>query len=192
MRRRLARGSGTRIGGCRSGQLIAVWAAAGNLTARRAKYAAEGAEHERRSLSPSQMSSGAQTQEIDANLATGREVAAAGRVTPEIQKRLPRLLRSSRRSGRRSSWRLSRSARFRAASRRCSMRSLGDRCFAPTWSAARPFRAARFPGRRVIGWCWWIRPGLRGARRIAGGGICCCCEECGPRVVCRGRAAEVV
>src|SRR6476646_2196576 len=46
------------------------------------------ADRERRSFSPSQMSSGAQTQEIDANLATGREVAAAGRVAPEIQKEI--------------------------------------------------------------------------------------------------------
>jgi uncharacterized protein len=43
------------------------------------------AELERRSLSPSQMSTGAQTQEFADNLATGREVAAAGRVTPEVQ-----------------------------------------------------------------------------------------------------------
>ena len=43
------------------------------------------ADRERRNLSPSQMSAGAQTQEIDDNLATGREVAAAGRVTPELQ-----------------------------------------------------------------------------------------------------------
>ena len=46
------------------------------------------AEHERRGMSPSQMSAGAQTQEIEDNLATGREVAAAGRVTPEIQKEI--------------------------------------------------------------------------------------------------------
>src|SRR3954453_20929837 len=46
------------------------------------------ADHVRRSLSPSQMSAGAQTQEIEDNLATGREVAAAGRVTPEIQREI--------------------------------------------------------------------------------------------------------
>jgi small GTP-binding protein len=46
------------------------------------------ADHERRSLSPSQMSAGAQTQEIEDNLTKGREVAAEGRVSPEIQKEI--------------------------------------------------------------------------------------------------------
>src|SRR4051812_1855390 len=41
------------------------------------------AERERRNLSPSEMSSGAQTNEIDANLAAGREYA--DRVTPELR-----------------------------------------------------------------------------------------------------------
>src|SRR3954466_10376839 len=43
---------------------------------------------ERRSMSPSQMSAGAQSQEIEDNLAAGREVAAAGRVAPEVQKEI--------------------------------------------------------------------------------------------------------
>jgi uncharacterized protein len=43
------------------------------------------AQRERRHLSPSQMSAGAQTQEIDENLAAGRDYAAAGRVPPEVQ-----------------------------------------------------------------------------------------------------------
>src|SRR3954452_23132343 len=41
------------------------------------------ADRERRNLSPSEMSSGAQTNEIDANLAAGREYA--DRVTPELR-----------------------------------------------------------------------------------------------------------
>ncbi|HVT29421.1 MAG TPA: DUF697 domain-containing protein [Lacipirellulaceae bacterium] len=43
------------------------------------------ANRERRNLSPSQMSSGAQSQEIEDNLAAGRDYAAAGRVSPEVQ-----------------------------------------------------------------------------------------------------------
>ena len=43
------------------------------------------ADKERRGLSPSQMSTGAQTQEFNDNLAVGREYLEAGRVTPEVQ-----------------------------------------------------------------------------------------------------------
>jgi small GTP-binding protein len=43
------------------------------------------AERARRDMSPSQMSANAQMQEIEDNLAAGREAAAAGRVTPEVQ-----------------------------------------------------------------------------------------------------------
>jgi small GTP-binding protein len=46
------------------------------------------AEHERRVLSPSQMSAGDQSQEIVDNLAAGREVAAGGRITPEVRKEI--------------------------------------------------------------------------------------------------------
>src|SRR6476660_5622588 len=41
------------------------------------------ADRERRGLSPSQMSAGAQTQEFDKNLAESQEFVAAGRVTPQ-------------------------------------------------------------------------------------------------------------
>jgi small GTP-binding protein len=43
------------------------------------------ADRQRRALSPSQMSAGAQAQEFDDNLAAGREYLEAGRVTPEVQ-----------------------------------------------------------------------------------------------------------
>ena len=43
------------------------------------------AERERRDLSPSEMSAGEQAREIADNLATGREFASAGRVTPEMK-----------------------------------------------------------------------------------------------------------
>lgn len=43
------------------------------------------ADRSRRALSPSQMSAGAQSREFDDNMTTSREVAAAGRVTPELQ-----------------------------------------------------------------------------------------------------------
>jgi small GTP-binding protein len=43
------------------------------------------ADRERRGLSPSQMSAGAQTQEFDKNLAESQEFVAAGRVTPQLQ-----------------------------------------------------------------------------------------------------------
>src|SRR5262245_52972043 len=46
------------------------------------------AEHERRVLSPSEMSAGAQSQEIEDNLAAGREVATAGRITPALRKEI--------------------------------------------------------------------------------------------------------
>ena len=89
MRRRSARGLGTRIwpswasaACCLGGLLLAILLHVLRNTRQKA------ADRERRSLSPSQMSAGAQTQEIDDNLATGREVAAAGRVTPEVQKEI--------------------------------------------------------------------------------------------------------
>src|SRR3954470_13201347 len=43
------------------------------------------ADRERRNLSPSEMSAGAQTKEFDENLAAGREYAQADRVTPEVR-----------------------------------------------------------------------------------------------------------
>ena len=43
------------------------------------------ADRARRSLSPSQMSAGAKSQELDDNLAAGREFADAGRVSPAVQ-----------------------------------------------------------------------------------------------------------
>jgi small GTP-binding protein len=46
------------------------------------------ADHDRRVLSPSEMSAGAQSQEIEDNLAAGREVAAAGRITPALRKEI--------------------------------------------------------------------------------------------------------
>jgi uncharacterized protein len=42
-------------------------------------------ERARRASSPSQMSAGAQSAEIEDNLAAGREMAAGGRVSPEVQ-----------------------------------------------------------------------------------------------------------
>ena len=43
------------------------------------------AERERRSLNPSEMSAAEQSQEVADNLATGRDYASGGRVTPELQ-----------------------------------------------------------------------------------------------------------
>ena len=46
------------------------------------------ADRSRRGLNPSQMSHGALSQEIDDNLAVGREVAAGGRITPELKREI--------------------------------------------------------------------------------------------------------
>ena len=136
------------------------WAAAArDLVARLEKHAAEVGRSRAAQLEP----------ERDVGRASGRRrlptiwrPAANTRVAGGSRRKLKGRNCSGGRRARgeaqsRSSSRSSRSARSPAASRRCSMRWRDGTCFARTWSAARPPRGARFPGRPAIASCSSIR-----------------------------------